>query len=447
MEFPLGGNNDHSKLRIDNSGEVSMSSRWKLPSLFLALFLFRTLFGLCHPFFSPDELQTYLIGLKWYGQGGWPYFGPDLIVTETGFYTQIPGPLEAWMVGWPLVVFPFPEAPFLFLNFLSTGAIAVLAWYLSRRLPEIPFPFLFIWIATLPWNLHESTNPINPSYLLLGSILFFLGFFEAVPSLTRDYLPPAAAFSFMGFGLFWDMQFHNSWVLLPPFVLLALGLRIRDGKFHFVHDFVSFLVGAAPLAALLLPTYLKYGLNRGAGGFHLFEPFNLQNFLAFFTILGRFFSIPCFETLRYIGSAWLVMPGLFMVLMGWAQPLALFILGWFKDEKHRDFRTLSKVVLFAFLTVWVSFWFTSKEPLAHIYYILMPLLAVYSLYIWSRWAPRRGWRLFALACIMANLWFQSGFMVRMWKTQSLYTDRGRVLKAIQAKDYRILGERRPGSFN
>ncbi len=436
-----------------------MSDRLKLLFLFLALFAFRTAFGLCHTFFATDEMQTYLIGLKWYSQGGWPYFGPDLIVTETGFYTQIPGPLEAWMVGGPLLLFPIPEAPFLLLNLLSIGALGIWAWYLSKRLPEIPFFFLFAWIAVLPWNLQESANPINPSYLLWGSTLFFLGFFEAVPSLTKHYLSPASAFSLMGFGLFWNMQFHNSWVLLPPFVLLALGLRIRDKQFHFGREFFSFLLGAALPAGLLIPTFLKYGLNRGAGGFHLFELFDIQNFLAFFTILGRFFSLPSFETLRFIGfttsermafifqSAWLILPGLLMVLMGWAQPLALFILGWFKDEKHKDFGILSRIVLFAFMVVWMSFWFTSKEPLAHIYYILMPLLTCYSLYVWSRWVHRKEWRLLGLACLVANLWFQSGYMVLKWNTQSLYTGRARVLKAIQAKDYHLLGERRPGSFN
>ncbi len=436
-----------------------MSNKRKYILLFLALFLFRTAFGLSQPFFSPDEIQTYLIGLKWYCHGGWPYFGPDLLVTETGFHTQIPGPLEAWVVGYPLVICPIPEAPFLFLNLLTTGVIGLLALYLSKRLPEIPFPFLFAWIALLPWNLHESTNIINPSFLLIGSTLFFLGFLEAVPSLSKDYLPPAVAFALMGFGLFWDMQFHQSWVLLPPFVILALALRLRDKRFHFVHDFVAFLVGAAPLAALLAPTYLKYGFAQGTSGFQLSRLFNPDNFKAFPVILGRFLSLPCFETLRFIGtgtaerrdflvhSFWIILPGLFMVLMGWLQPLSLFALGWFRDKKHPDSWTITKIALFAFLLVWLSFWFTSKEPLAHIYYILMPLLTVYSIYAWSRWASHRAWRIFAVVCIIANLWFEAGYLARMLKTQSLYTDRAKVAKAIGQKDDRILGERRTGSVN
>ncbi len=437
-----------------------MSDNRKFLLLFFALFAFRTAFGLCHSFFSPDELQTYLIGLKWYCHGGWPYFGPDLTVTETGFYAQIPGPLEAWMVGYPLVVWPIPEAPFLFLNLLTTGVIALLAWYLSKRLPDIPLPFLFAWIALLPWNLQESTNPLNPSYLLIGSTLFFLGFLEAVPSFSMDFLPPAVAFALMGFGIFWDMQFHQSWLLLPPFAVLAFALRLRDKRFHFVHDFVSFLVGAAPLAALLMPTYLKYGLTHSEGGFQLATSFNPSNFLAFFTMLGRYLSLPCFETLRFLLEAhqvhhmdffravpWLLPPGLFLIVMGWLQALSLIVLGWFKDPRRPEARTLSKMALFGFLLVWVSFWFTSKLPFAHIDYVLMPLLVVYSLYAWSRWASQKRWRLLGVICLAANLWFQAGWMIHMEGTQSLYTNRAKVAGASRQKDDQLLGERRPGSVN
>ena len=436
-----------------------MSNKLKFILLFLALYAFRTLYGLCHSFFSPDELQTYLIGLKWYCHGGWPYFGPDLIVTETGFYSQIPGPLEAWMVGYPLVIWAIPEAPFLFLNFFSTGAIALLAWYLSKRLPQMPFLFLFAWIALLPWNLHESTNPINPSYLLMGSTLFFIGFLEAIPSFSKDYLPPAVAFGMMGFGLFWDMQFHSAWVLLPPFVLLAFALRLRDKHFHFMHDFVAFWLGSLPMVAILLPTYLKYGPDQGAGGFHLMQAFNLANFLSFFTVLLRFLSLPCHEVIRFLNAPgqlhhldmlkdrflWL-WPGFVLIPIGWFQALSLLVMGWFKDEAYPEGRTLSKIVLFAFLLVWGSFCFSSKEPWAHIYYILMPLLVVYSLYIWNRWASHPVMRRLALACLAASVWFQAAYALHVMKTQSLYTDRALVQKAIQEKNEHLLGERRPGAL-
>lgn len=437
-----------------------MSNRNKFILLFFALLLFRILFGLSQPFYSPDELQTYLIGLKWYCHGGWPYFGPDLIVTETGFYTQIPGPLEAWMIGFPLVLCPIPEAPFIFLNLCTTGVLALLAWYISKRLPDIPLFFIFAWIAILPWNLHESTNPINPSYLLIGSTLFFLGFLESIPSLTKKLISPVGSFALMGFGITWDMQFHNSWILLPPFVLLALVLRWRDKQSDLARDIVSFLLGAAPLAALLVPTFLKYGFAQDTAGFQLAKLFNLANFLAFFTILGRFLSLPCFETLRFLGShttermdflihhLWILLPGLFMILMGWLQPLSLLVLGCFKDKKHRDTPAISKITLFALLLVWASFWFTSKPPLAHIYYILMPLIVVFSLYIWSRWTSHRTWRLLGIACLIGNSWFEAGYLYAHISDNqsSLYANRAKALNAIRQKDDHLLGERRPGSI-
>src|SRR5260221_7646822 len=167
-----------------------MSSRAKFTLLFFGLYIFRTAFGLSLKFWTSDELQTYLIGLKWYSTHSWPYFGPDLIVDDTHFFFQIPGALEGLVVGTPFFFLPIPEAPFLFLNLLSLSAIAFLSWYISHRLPKIPFLFVFPWIALLPWTLNDSTHMYNPCYLLIGSVLFFVGFMEAVPALTIKVFSP-----------------------------------------------------------------------------------------------------------------------------------------------------------------------------------------------------------------------------------------------------------------
>jgi hypothetical protein len=34
---------------------------------------------------------------------------------------------------------------------------------------------------TLPWVLEFSTHIVNPSYVLAPAVMFFIGFFEAVP--------------------------------------------------------------------------------------------------------------------------------------------------------------------------------------------------------------------------------------------------------------------------
>ena len=440
-----------------------MKTYWKFALLFIFLLAFRTAFGLSAPFFSPDELQTYLIGLKCYTTGSWPFFGPDLIVTETGFQSQIPGALEGLLIGLPFHLLPIPEAPFLLVNLISLAGLGLLSFYTAKRLPEIPAWFIFTWLALLPWNLHESANTINPSYLLFGSCLFFVGFLEALPSLSLRWLPVSASFAFMGFGLFWDMQFHFSWILLPPFVLAAFVVRCwlnpkRPSSPNTVGKMlVGFFSGAALPLAFLVPTFLTYGLFAGASGMRLSVGFNSGNFLAFPSILARFFSLPSFELLRFIGlntvervqflkNAWITIPGVFLIAVGFLQPLVLLVAGWFKDSRHPEALGLQRWTLAAFLTVWVSFWFTSKPPAAHIYYILLPLIALYSFYIGGRWAREPRWRILGVVCLAANLWFESGYMIQKLKSQSLYLNRPLVVKAIQEKDYRILAERRPGSL-
>jgi hypothetical protein len=294
---------------------------------------------------------------------------------------------------------------------------------------------------------------------LIGSALFFFGFFEALPPLSLSLIPSWLCFAFMGFGIFWDMQFHQSWVLLPPFVLLAFVGRLRKSGSRRGLDLVGFLAGAAPVAATLVPTYLQFGPGQGNPGFHLTSGFNLTNFLSFFTILGRFLIMPCQETMRFLleggqvhhldffkAVPWLLPPGAFLIVMSWIQALSLLILAWSQRGKDQA-RAVTGMALFGLLAFWVSFWFTSKPPYAHILYILMPLLMAFSLTLWSSLGDRKAWRYLGMACLAANLWFQTGWIVHMWGTQSLYTDRAKVVNAIETKNYHLLGERRAGSHN
>ena len=81
----------------------------------IALFAFRLLYGLSSEFFFEDETQIFLMGLRYYATGAWPYFGPDVVWTKS----EIPGALQALLVGVPLKIVPVPEAPYVFLNLLS----------------------------------------------------------------------------------------------------------------------------------------------------------------------------------------------------------------------------------------------------------------------------------------------------------------------------------------
>lgn len=435
-----------------------MSNRTGIILLFIFLFVFRVAFGFSQPFFGPDELQTYLIGLKFYTTGSWPYFGPDIFWVERNFEAQIPGALESLLIGLPFYLWHAPEAPFLLLNLLNLAALGLLAWYISKRIQEIPFPFILTWLALLPWNLHESTNFINYSFLLPGSVLFFIGFLEALPGLTLKWLSPRWAFALMGFGLFWDMQFHFSWLLLPPFVLAAFLWRWWKKNLTGSPEITGFLLGSIFPLLFLVPTLIQYGWGTLACGMGLAKGFNNANFLSFFTILARYLSLPSYEIPRYLGpghlariaflkeNLWFALPAVFLTLVGWIQPFLLLGLGWFKDPKHKDSLGVCYVVFLSLFMVWGSFWFTEKYPAATSYYILIPLISIYSFYIWAQLARYRGWRVFGMVCIVASIWFEGGYLVHLIPRESLYLDRPKIVKAIQEKNYHLLGERREGSL-
>ncbi len=434
--------------------------RAQLILLFVFLYVFRVLFGLSHQFFGSgeverDALQTYLIGLKFYTTGLWPFFGPDQYLLNTGYHAQVPGALEGLAAGLPFYLLPIPEAPFLFLNLLSLSVLALLAFYICRRLPNLSFPFVLVWISLLPWTLNFSTHVFNPSYVLFGSVLFFVGFFEALPTFTTGWFSPVLAFALMGFGMGWDMQFHLSWVLLTPVALLAFMWRIKEKQAGW-KELAGGIGGWILPFLFLLPTLLNYGFGQGKAGIaHAGEFLNFKNVSEFWNVLGRYFSFPCFEIPRFIGSGtgerlqffkdapWLWAPGVFLILLGWLQPLVLLFAGWVK-EPPKGTRFMAALTLAGFVWVWVCFWFTSNGPAAHMYYLFFPLVTVYFFYLWNWFSSVSWWNYFAAVCVAVSLWFQTGFMIHQYRNgNSLESDRGKVVQAIEKKDYRLLSERRP----
>src|SRR4051812_31748034 len=93
--------------------------------LLVAAFLLRLAYGLSSELFGPDESQIFLIGLQYFTTGSWPYFGPDVVYT----HTQLPGALQGLLIGGPMFLAPFPEAPYVVLNVLSFSALCFFAWY------------------------------------------------------------------------------------------------------------------------------------------------------------------------------------------------------------------------------------------------------------------------------------------------------------------------------
>jgi hypothetical protein len=424
--------------------------------LLACAFLFRLWFGLCSDFWADDERQVYLIGLKFYATHSFPYFGPD--VTPT---VQIPGALQGLLVGLPFFVYPAPEAPYVLLNLISFASLCLLAWYFARRLPEIPRWLIWAWLLTAPWTLNLSTHIVNPSYVLTGAALFFVGWLETCPHTRRSLVGARLANFMQGFGLLWVMQLHLSWVVLAVFALASLYFQFREKGWCAARGAAWMLCGAALPGALLVPTYLKFGLAGGTGDTPAVVIFNAENLKQVLNpvegILGRFLSFASFELPRFIGRnsaqrlafvrehLWLAPFVALLTVVGLVQPALLVLLFFKKSHPQRDWRALKLLTLSALALLYALFLFSFRSPHSHTYYTMLPLAMLYSFYCWSPYLRRRGWQIAAFVLLACGVVFHTGLALHRRAHDSMYTNRAVPQRAIDTRDYHVLGERREGS--
>jgi hypothetical protein len=430
------------------AAHAASSKAWWLAAL-AALFAFRLAFGLSSEFFFEDETQIFLMGLRYYATGAWPHFGPDVVWTRS----EIPGALQALLVGVPLRVLPVPEAPFFLLNLLSAGALAAFAWYVARRLPGIPRWLLWGWLFTIPWTLQFSTHVVNPSYVLAGAVIFFIGFFEAHPWFRIGAIRQTAAWFMMGFAVPWVAQFHMQWPLLLPFVGLV-GLADLIGRRALPwRGVLAFLVGALLPAALIVPTWLTYGMSQGSGGvldnlrIHAVNPF------AMVTMLARFFSFASLEIARFIDidgakrlafferHVWLVPLAALAWIAGVVQPLWMLWAAVRAKAPHREWLALRLLLAVTVLLVYGSFWFVMEPAQAHNYYVVAPIAWMFTAYCWMLIDSHR-WRRVAAVVLAVNIAFHAGLAWAQAPERSMYRNREPAAAAIRLKQPEMFGHRR-----
>ena len=422
--------------------------RWLWVIALSGAFLARLGFGLLSDFWTEDERQVYLIGLAAHARGAWPYFGADIVWTQS----RLPGALQGLLVGAPFRVLPIPEAPYLLLNVLSMGALCLLAWYLTRRLPELPPALLWAWLLSLPWTLNFSTHIVNTSYILPAAIVFFVGFFEAHPALSRGWLPARKAWFMMGAATLWMVQIHMSWVLLPPYLAAALW-RARGGARRILAHLGWWTAGAALVGSTLLPTIWRYGLAATGGAQQNLAP-HLLSPGVLVSILARLLSFASYELNRFVGlssarrllllsdNPWLIPLVAMVGLVGLAQPLALAGLWFRRRGPGPDWRAVKLTLLGTALWVYGSYFFSVKEPLAHAFYVTLPVVVIYAAQCaaFASWSVR--WRRWTAAAIVANALLHVGLAVARGPERSLYRRRWLVQQAIGDREDRLLGERR-----
>jgi hypothetical protein len=424
---------------------VTTRARWT--AAILALFVFRLFFGLSSSFFGEDETQIFLIGLRHYATGAWPYFGPDVVWTKS----EIPGALQGLLVGVPLRIWQAPEAPYLLVNVLSFAAIAVLCWYITKRLPQLPRWLVWGWMLTIPWTLEFSTHVLNPDYVLAAAIAFFIGFFEAVPALRLGVMPAAVAFLLMGAAVGWIAQIHMSYPLLAPYVAIALFVASRQPS-AMVTNVAALAAGGLATGAFLMPTWWQYGVFRGFGGTQAnLRPHFVSPTVALST-LARFFSFASLEVNRFVATddgkrlvfferrRWLVPFAAPVVVAGLVQPLWM-LREWFRTATpFPEWKTLKLLVAGTVLWVYACYWFVMEPAQSHAFYAVAPIALIFAAYCWT-FIDSAGGRRAAAFLIAVNIVFQIG-LVRGHADRSLYNDRAVPVAAIRAKQPEMLAHRR-----
>lgn len=423
--------------------------------LLVALFAFRLWFGLSSEFFFEDETQIYLMGLRYYATGQWPFFGPDVVWTKS----EIPGALQALLVGAPLHLAPIPEAPFLLLNLISFAALAALAWYVCQQLPQLPRWLVWGWFLAVPWTLEFSTHIINPSYVLPAAVMFFLGFFEALPTFTLRRIPAPIAFALMGAAVTWVMQIHMSWPLLPPFVLAAWLSRRAEGPKDLAIDAAACLAGALVPALALLPTLAQYGVNAGSGGvgrnlhLHFVSPWiavtTLARFLSFASMeINRFIATDGAKRLEFFQRhLWLAPAAGVLWLAGVVQPLLMLIYAFRSRAKWpaalppARWTALRRMVAASVMLIYASYSLVMEPAQAHAFYVLAPIAFVFAAFWWTFVDSPRA-RAIAGVVLALSIVFHGGLAWARMSEISLYRDRGPVAAAIRLKEPEMFAHRR-----
>jgi len=414
------------------------------------LFGFRFLMGLSK-FTSGDSLQIYLIGLKSYTSGIFPYFGPDVVYT----HSQIPGALQGLLISVPLQLLSIPEAPHLLLNIMTFTLLVFFGWYTTKRIPNVPKWFIYLWLLTSPWTLHYSTHIENPSYVIVGSILFFVSFFELGGLYKNKILSDKFTFFFLGFSIFWIMQLHLSWVIMIPYVLWVIFINRKDWKL-LLKGAIFFLIGSAVSISTLIPTLLR---GFGSGGVESNIIFNYDNIFQIPTMISRYFMFSSFEIARFIGHSsktrleflgdqpWVIPFVIFLLLIGFLQ-VGYFIFSFFRKNNLPEWSKIAKLCILSIVLLSVSFLFSITKPRSHTFFIIYPIAMMYAFYCYGnlfKWKPRIISRI-AMVALGAGVLFHISLFIGRFPERSLFSVRQQIAKAINEKDYTFLALRRESTL-
>ena len=423
--------------------------------LFVILFfIIRLAYGLTNEFWFPDEdcLQIYLIGLKFFTTGEFPFYGADLVYTGA----QIPGALQGLLVAAGWYICKAPETPYIILNLLLTCSLSFLAWYISKRIQKIPKLLIWLWVFFTPWSICYFTRIINPSYVVPGAILFFIGVFEIYPFLTKNLIPKNLAYLMIGFGFFWIFQLHLSWVLLIPYILGAIYFLLKSKEKKIILSRGGyFLLGCAITFSTLAPTYLKFGFSGGSkSDISSVASIYPEHLLQLPEYLTKFLAYSSFDVTRFIGGdsaqritflkdyIWAAPATIIIAIFGIIQLILLLLLFFKKKNISEQWRGVKYFTLSALIFMWLSSMFSVATPGGHTTVLLFPIAMLYSAHCLEFLFHKKYVKVIFGTVFCLSLIMYTAIAIKNYGTISIYKNREAVVKALSENDYRYVGLRR-----
>lgn len=424
-------------------------SKLSIIGLILFLFILRLIFGLCAEFWFEDELQIYLIGLKSFTTHTWPYFGPDVVYTQT----QIPGALQGLLVSIPFYICSIPESPSILLNILTFLSLLAFAFYTSKRILSIPKWLIISWAMLLTWTMDYGTRVVNPSYVLVFSIPFFIALFELLPIYKTAIISRRFSYLTLGLTPALIMQLHLSYILLVPLILLVFFFEWkskREIKLK-INYLLFFFIGMLLGISTLIPTYLYVENWKSTSSNIVFNIENLKNVV---TILARYLSFASFEVPYILGGStsqrlaviqsniWVTPFAIYLLLFGFLL-IGAYIFVFIKNKNEDAWRKIKYLTLGIYVLTFFSFFFSIKGPSSHTFFIVFPMVTFYSFYCHAWLLEKyKYWKHFMLTALISCLFFYTSLAIFNYHNKSIYKDRARVVKAINEKNYKTLGNRR-----
>ncbi len=408
-----------------------------------------------------DDKQIYLLGLKFFTSGAWPYFGPDVVWSKS----QIPGALIPLLTGAPLFIWMHPAAPIVFMNIMAFAALLFFAWYSSKRFALLPPWFIYAWILLSPFSLKMATRLYNPGHVIIFSIFFLIGFIENMGFYKQNILPKKVSAFLIGASFLALVQTHHSVIMLLPFVLFCLfrWFLAKERKIDLT-SFGFFCMGALVLGSLLIPTIIKYGpFGLGTAGNFNFEFIRAREFFPFFFKVLAYAShdMPYVIKLNAPERAdfFLVYKNIrfltiFLTISSWLMTAWMFLAFFVKKSKHahpnwnHDFKTIKIIFLCIFLSLFIARLFANVPYPIRVYAfsIVFPFAFYYSLYSYERLLQFKGTKtffsIFFLMVILASVVHSSFENIYNRKTSFLAEEGEKIEQALTEKDSSILGLRR-----